>query len=238
MKNMNGRILYEGPSKIDQEPIVCIATGFLNTSRNKKTGDMIQTWIMRQDINPLLAFYGEESRSVCGDCTHRGTSCYVNWGKAPSNVWKCWKHGSGYPEAKPTDFAGRFLRLGSAGDPAAVPIDVWASLLPYIKGRTGYTHQWKNPEFYWFKYLVQASCDTFEEYQQARAAHWRTFTVLPIGEPDPVGTTHCPASEEAGRKTTCDACRLCDGGSAHVAITVHGRTAKKYNWPSLELVSS
>ena len=45
-----GVILYSGPSRIDNEPIVVIATF---DSDNEKTGKMIQTWIIRRDLSPL-----------------------------------------------------------------------------------------------------------------------------------------------------------------------------------------
>ena len=49
----NGVILYEGPSELDGSPIVVIATF---GSKNRKTGkgrkNLIQTWIMRQDVAP------------------------------------------------------------------------------------------------------------------------------------------------------------------------------------------
>ena len=57
-----GVVLYEGISSIDQKPIVAIAT--LKTS-NTKTGNLIQTWIMRQDINPMQAIKSNEDYSVC-----------------------------------------------------------------------------------------------------------------------------------------------------------------------------
>ena len=43
---------YEGPSMIDGSPIVAIAT---ISSRNGKTGSIVQTWIMPADIDPLTA---------------------------------------------------------------------------------------------------------------------------------------------------------------------------------------
>ena len=61
-------IIYQGPSLIDGKPIIAIAT--LN-SRNGKTGEMIQTWIMRSDIEPHKAIKTGEDSSVCGDCPHR-----------------------------------------------------------------------------------------------------------------------------------------------------------------------
>ena len=47
-----GFILYEGASMLDGAPIVVIAT--MKTS-NRKTGDMVQTWILRSDVNPVEA---------------------------------------------------------------------------------------------------------------------------------------------------------------------------------------
>ena len=43
-----GFIIYDGPSMLDGEPIVAIAT--MKTS-NRKTGEMVQVWILRSDVN-------------------------------------------------------------------------------------------------------------------------------------------------------------------------------------------
>ena len=51
----NGVILYEGPSLLDGEPIVAILTGLRSSSCNRKTGAMLQTWIMRADVSPAEA---------------------------------------------------------------------------------------------------------------------------------------------------------------------------------------
>jgi len=228
MTNPNGRILYEGPSCIDGVPIVVIATGFAESSANAKTGGMIQTWILRQDMPPHHAYRSPEGVTVCGDCPHRiNRTCYVRWYQAPLAVWNCWRSGAGYAPATPEDFAGRHLRLGSAGDPAAVPIDVWRPLLEQSAGHTGYTHQWRSPLAAAYRGIVQASCDSPLDLAEARTAGWRTFTVLPHGEADPDGTVHCAASAERGNKTNCATCGLCDGASADVAITAHGSRGKK-----------
>lgn len=239
MTNPNGRILYQGPSMLDGAPIVVIVTGFAERSGNAKTGAMLQTWILRQDIPPHHAFTLPEGASVCGDCPHRlNQTCYVAWWRAPLSVWNCWHHGAGYAPASPEDFDGALLRLGSAGDPAAVPPWVWASILPRTAGRTGYTHQWRDPRHAWFRGVVQASCDSLQDLQDARSAGWRTFTVLPLGEADPTGTVHCAASTERGHKTDCARCGLCDGASADVTIQAHGSRASHVNWqPIPETVS-
>jgi len=226
MTNPNGRVLYEGPSMLDGAPIVVIATGFAERSANDKTGGMLQTWILRQDIPPHHAFKSPEGASVCGDCPHRlNRTCYVLWYQAPLAVWNCWHHGAGYAPATPADFDGFDLRLGSAGDPAAVPSWIWEPILPRVRKRTGYTHQWRRAVGSWLRGVVQASCDSLQDLADARAAGWRTFTVLPLGAPDPTGTVHCAASTERGNKTNCATCGLCDGASADVAIWAHGSRA-------------
>ena len=81
---MRGFIFYRGKSPIDNAPIVGIAT---LTSANGKTGNMIQTWILREDMHPLEARRTGLDRAYCGDCPMHA-ECYIEWGKAPSQVWK------------------------------------------------------------------------------------------------------------------------------------------------------
>lgn len=228
MTNPNGRILYEGPSLIDGAPIVVIATGFAERSGNAKTGAMIQTWILRADIPPHHAYTTEAGASVCGDCPHRlNQTCYVRWYQAPLSVWNCWHHGAGYAPASPSDFDGVTLRLGSAGDPCAVPEHVWREPLRRCTSHTGYTHQWKRDIATWARGVLQASCDGFTDYLEATAHGWRTFLVTPAGTPDPAGAVHCAASTERGNKTNCARCTLCDGASANVVIHAHGARASR-----------
>ena len=57
---------------------------------------MIQTWILRSDVNPVEAVNNGDDYSICGDCPHRKNdkgerSCYVNVGQAPNAVFKSFK---------------------------------------------------------------------------------------------------------------------------------------------------
>ena len=238
--NPNGRVIYEGPSMLDGVPIVVIATGFEEDSANDKTGNMIQTWILRQDVPPHHAYQNGLGASVCGGCTHfLEKTCYVEWWRAPRAVWECWHHGAGYAKASPEDFDGRELRLGSAGDPAAVPQWIWEAILPHVTGRTGYTHQWRDPRFSWLKGIVMASADGLRDYFDSIDAGWTPFLVKPKGEPDPIGAVHCAASAEKGKKTSCSKCQLCDGATTPVVIEAHGKGASRYQWsPNQELVTA
>jgi hypothetical protein len=225
---MNGFVLYEGPSMLDGAPIVVVATGFADKSANAKTGGIIQTWILRQDVPPHRAFKSSEGGSVCGDCPHKlNQTCYVPWHQAPLAVWNCYRRGGYPPLPSPAVFSDRILRLGSAGDPAAVPFAIWGAILPWVASHTGYTHQWRNSVGAPLLGTCQASCDSAADLEDARAAGWRTFSVLPLGAIDPVGVVHCAASKERGAKTDCATCRLCDGASADVAIIAHGIHSKR-----------
>jgi len=226
MGKPNGYILWEGLSPLDGKPLVLIATGFASRSANGKTGDMIQTWVLRQDVHPVEAFKGIEGYSNCGNCLHKeeGT-CYVNWGQAPTAIWRAYRRGSYGLIPDWELFTGRMLRVGSAGDPAMVPIYIWQAALEHASGHTGYTHQWREAFAHGLKGIVQASCDGFEDYLEATAHGWKPFLVKTANDPAPKGAIHCPSSEEMGRKTDCASCALCDGGSVAVVINAHGRSA-------------
>ena len=66
---MPGAIIYSGPSRIDGAPIVAIAVW---DSSNRKTGSMLQTYILRSDIDPRDANKYGEDFSICGTCDLKG----------------------------------------------------------------------------------------------------------------------------------------------------------------------
>jgi len=227
--NPNGYILYEGPSPIDGAPIVCIVTGITDTTDNGKTGAMLQTWILRQDIAPNVGYRDGSNISVCGGCTHFvQKTCYVLWYQAPLSVWKCYKRGGYAPLPSYSVFTDRILRIGSAGDPFCVPEHVWRSALPEVAGHTGYTAQWRRPAAQGYREFLQASCHGMRDYLDATAHGWQPYLVVPKGEPLPAGVTLCPASEEAGHATTCSACLACDGTTGAYGIPAHGTRAASF----------
>lgn len=228
----SGAILYRGPSLIDGAPIVAVATF---RSANRKTADMVQTWILPDPTGGRVVDSIRDGRdaSVCGRCPHRpalGGNCYVEVGKAPNGIGKGVARGI-YPDASNDSDAlatvgtGRAVRLGAWGDPAAVPAHVWRAVVRDAKGWTGYTHQWRDA-FADLRDLCMASVDSVAERDEAQAAGWRTFRVHADAESiEPTaGEITCPASAEAGARVTCDRCRLCGGTSVRaksVRIRVH-----------------
>lgn len=248
-KKPNGYVIYRGPSMLDGKPIVVIATGFAEKSENVKTGAMIQTWILREDLNPVDAIHIGSDSSICGTCPHRGEviedasmefgfknvnrRCYVTVYQAPRSVWASYRRGI-YPEI-PLNylsngmFWNKTIRIGSYGDPAAVPVIYWKKILHKSKSNTGYTHMWRIAPLE-FRNFVMASVDTIDEHFEATALGYRTFRVRNEGEPLLNREIACPASFEMGHKTTCASCKGCGGlgSKARVSFAImdHGNRAR------------
>lgn len=226
---MTSSILYAGPSMIDGKPIVVIAT---DNSGNRKTGGMVQTWIMRADIEPHTALKTGDDSSVCGECPHRpanGGACYVTVFQAPLAVYRAFHRGS-YRPFESGQYAGRMVRIGSYGDPAAVPTSVWREFVRGAAGHTGYTHQWRTADADLATYCM-ASIDRPDELEAARAAGYRTFRVRLATDDKQRGEAVCPASAEAGHKVNCDKCGACSGTHGHrslsgITIIAHGAASK------------
>jgi hypothetical protein len=239
MANPTGYEVWRGASVIDGAPVVVIVT---LRSLNRKTGAMLQSWILRQDMDPVAAVRSGDDAAICGACIHRGDpaegrgrSCYVTVGQAPLSVFRAWRRGR-YPVATLADVVAWHpvpLRIGAYGDPGAVPAAVWSAAAGVP--RTGYTHQWRTrPDL---RSLCMASCDSVAEAAEAAAQGWRAFLVVPDdaamprfmpGEEGARRVVPCPAVTHG---TTCAACRICDGASTrkpHVAIAAHGACASNF----------
>lgn len=226
-KFSNGFVIYEGSSMFDGQPIVVIVTGSRTPSSNPKTGLMLQTWIVRSDIHPMEALKSGDDFSICYNCDYRpdkdgkNRACYV-FMPAVNNIWQEYKLGN-YGTV-PNYSLGLSARIGSYGDPTAVPIEVWENLIKEVPFVTGYSYQWKNPKFQGFKRFCQASCHNEVEYQQAIALGWKAYVVRPIGAPVPMGAVQCPAKPY---ETTCASCKMCNGNTVSISAEAHG-AGKKY----------
>lgn len=227
-----GAIIYRGPSLLTGAPIIGAITGLDGSSHNPKTGPMVQAWILRADRLPMDAVRDGSDTAICGTCALRGDGafgrrCYVTPWLAPTNVWKALPD---YLEPSwselPALLQGRAVRLGAYGDPAAVPVEVWQAVLRGASGWVGYTHAWRTCDRR-LQALVMASVDSEEDGREARLAQWRTFRVRRPDEPVLRSLEFiCPASDEAGHRTTCQRCQLCRGTSSparSVVILPHGK---------------
>jgi hypothetical protein len=228
-------IVYEGPSLIDGQPIVVLVQ---SNSTNRKTGDMVQTYILRADIDPITASRTGQDSSICGDCIHRGKpsdkatgqaidrTCYVTLAHGPLGKYKAYKRGA-YEHALGHDKIralglGRMVRLGTYGDPACVDPLIWESLISAAQGWTAYTHGKVNP----MPQQIMTSADSLSQAESAWNRGERTFRVIASLDSIVRGKEIlCPASDEGGKRTTCESCKLCGGASVRgksVAIVAHG----------------
>lgn len=240
----NGIEVYRGPSAIDGAPIVVIVTGLANRSTNRKTGGMVQSYILRADIEPTAAIRAGSDTAVCGTCPHRSKAsggagtCYVNVGQGPLAVFRAWQRGN-YPTMTLDEalhlMRGRAFRIGTYGDPGAVPDagGFWARLTLLAESRTGYTHRWRDTGAN-LRGLCMASVDSEEEAIEAQSLDWATFRVAKYGDRARLRTeAYCPASEESGKRVTCETCPLkCDGtlGGAWMfgrVIQAHGASKRR-----------
>jgi hypothetical protein len=255
-----GVVVYEGPSVLDGSPIVVIA---VLKSKNGKTGDMVQTFIIRADMSPLEASRTKLDDAICGHCPHRwsvGGACYVNLGQAPTSVYRAYKT---YLQAKAgtaTSYLdgttpegqellynmlqGRKVRLGTYGDPAAVPVRIIKRLADWSVGHTGYTHQIRHKNFNRaiLNYCM-VSADTVKSAESAWAQKARTFRIVTDITQIKPGEIEC-LSDSHG--TQCIDCMLCDGKNVraetgtdsttnqttkpkpNIAIVVHGSRAGRF----------
>lgn len=254
IKQPKSAIIYYGPSKIDGAPIAAIA---VYTGSNSKTGRVLQTYIIRRDMSPLHASRTGADYSICGACPHRGESdgrnvagrsCYVTLIHGPRAVYQRLTdpRGEGYvfADKRTNDHAefrralgrGRIVRLGTYGDPAAVPAYVWRDLIAESAAHTGYSHQLESTALdrrhrRAIGQLCMASADSAQSAARLQAKGYRTFRVS-INALRAKGEALCPASVEAGKKMQCAQCRACDGlrtaRKGNIVIRAHGAGAKNF----------
>jgi hypothetical protein len=231
---MPGALIYTGPSRIDGQPIIAVA---ITGSSNRKTGDLLQTYILRSDIDPRDANKYGEDFSICGTCDLKGEPtldpaaklatkrrCYVVLGQGPLVVYRAYKRGL-YPDAthgRAAVGSGRMVRIGTYGDGAAVPDVVWDELLSDAAGHTAYSHNGGDPQ----KYMVSA--DSLAKAEDAWRSKYRTFRIVKDRREIIKGQEiECPSD----RGVQCTDCGLCAGSATQaksIAIVVHGGGAKYF----------
>jgi hypothetical protein len=213
-----------------------VIVNFQFKTTNTKTGDLVQNYFIPEAwIQTDKSIDELDDKAVCFDCKHgQGdeATCYVR-DKFKSRGLKAKIRGlrdrglDSIPELDQSiedtlleqiELWGKGVRFGSYGEPILLGEDLVEKISKRTKFWTGYTHQWhKNP---WAKKYFMASVDYGIVDKSARAMGWRTFFV---NGSDGDHVT-CPASKEAGYKTTCDKCKLCMGTTSRaksVKINIH-----------------
>jgi len=239
-------VAYRGHSEIDGEPVIAVLSCIQKVSGTKKTGDVIQVSFLRADLDPNQAAVTGSDHSVCGDCRHRHVNngtCYVPRHKY--EAWTSYQHTQGIPAdltaaCEAIRLSNVPVRVGSVGDPSAVPLSVVQALVEAAREpRTGqchhlcYTHRWRevtDPSA-WAQ-IAMASVDSPEEQSAAQSLGFRTYRCKAAWEPLLPGEVVCPGSHEAGEIMTCAQCLLCSGAGPgarrgkNLVIDVHGSGGK------------
>lgn len=232
---MRGFELWRGPSRLDGAPVVALLS---HSTTNRKTGPMMQAWIMRADVDPRDAVTSGADASICGSCPFgpgrpEGTarSCYVRPSRGPAQVWHAWRSGH-YRIAPPSDYRaiarGQAIRIGAYGDPAAVPPGVWHGLLGTAATWTAYTRQWSAG--FALSDIAMASTRNNDESDRAAANGWRVYQATEPGAKRREGFAVCPFVSSGGLGSIgaiqCRACGLCNGTAAghrtHIQAPIHG----------------
>lgn len=230
-KDIKGYVIYESPDS----PVIAIA--ILN-SDNKKTGNMIQVYILDRSQHPVDAVQNGTDAVICGDCPLRaGNGCYVVVWQGPAMVWKQYQSNK-YPlfDRSNTEhvnaFRGRSIRWGAYGDPVYIPYETITFFNSLADNWTGYTHQWRTCDPVYAN-VFMASVEKRWEVVRASEEGWRTFHVNIEGFIKQYDEIVCPASKEGGNKTHCLSCNLCNGSRGpddprkNIIIQPHGRNKQK-----------
>jgi len=226
-KASNGRLIHQG--SINGENYSVIAT---KGTQNRKTGDMIQVWIILTDTHPSAGVAsGLDASTICRGCPFAaGNGCYVLTHQAPAAIWRKLQRG-GYSYLPPKDysqfFGGRAVRFGAYGNPTLLPFSIAKAIAKESRGWTGYFHNWQEmpvAEAKQWNSLFMASTETKNSLKLAQSLSLRTFHV---STEKPSGFVEC-LSETKGIE--CAQCLLCQGTSKKakpIWINPHGTHAKK-----------
>lgn len=220
--NLNSVVVWTGPSRIDGKPLVVIVTG-LQGSTNGKTGRMIQSYILRADQCPMVAKKTGADVSICGGCPHRNGTCYVRVYHAPRGLYAAFAAGN-IPTVSLAELSeltrGESVRLGSYGDPAAAPLEIWEAYTRFAAAWTGYTHQYGRRDLQDVLKFCQVSADSVGQAEEAHRCGRGSFRVRPVGESKLPFELDCPAPTHG---VTCLECRACSGATGRqVSIEAHG----------------
>jgi hypothetical protein len=249
----NGYTLWEGPSAEDGAPLACVATGFVHASDNPKTGPMLQVCLFRSDVPPHVAVTTGQDQSVCNGCElrqftvknlaedkglrpgHKPPMCYVTTSNGLRAKYDAYTRGK-YPRVRGNQIRrlvrGRKVRLGEYGNFSNADVGLVRDIAEACDGWTLYEHNWRAAHAQPLRPYAMASVSSLAGKAEANKLGWRTYRVKRPWEPVLDDEVVCPASEEAGYKTTCDRCLLCQGTSKkakNIVVNDHGPTSQGLN---------
>jgi hypothetical protein len=216
---------------LNGEPVIIKITGIKGGSVNSKTGEMIQSTLMpvawyeaAKEGKDALKDAMKHDEAVCSGCIHsqgKDGTCYVRKGQSLWGLLSSLRANVKADQLVPFGHLPKFahlfkdkaFRFGTYGDPVLLGEANVKAITQASVNWTGYTHQWREPQYQWAKEYFMASVETNEQAQLAHSMGWRTFRVRKATDPVAKSEVTCPASKEAGYKTTCIKCGLCKGAS-------------------------
>lgn len=199
----------------------------LNGSSNRKTGDMVQTYLLdKSRLTSEKSVFGAK----CQACP-MVRECYVSRDKLSvrrSLVLTLEGERRTYEKRELVDvlplLQGRLIRLGTYGDPSAIPLSDLALICSAAKGHTGYTHFWREVDEGYSAYLM-ASCETLADELLSNALGYRAFRVLLDAHNVHETSDKSVQCLNASVGLTCAECLLCSGsqgkGSSNIYIHQH-----------------
>lgn len=197
-------------------------------SGNIKTGNVIQQYITPANWEGIEAVDVIKSEAVCKDCPLIGGECYVKNKMSKMGLLstsRTTNHIEAHELNQLKKFTGKFIRFGAFGEPVLAGVLATSGIALVARNWTGYTHQWMDTAYNWASKYFMASVHTVAEKVKANAMGFRTFRVGQSVDEMQADEVLCPASTEAGKRTTCDLCGLCKGASSkakNVFIVQHG----------------
>ena len=217
-------------------------------SKNVKTGNIAQAWILPANVPNMWDVMRKGSNNtaadaICGCCPHRrdrNGACYV-MPQGVEAVHRSYRAGK-YPDLSKGGLhravpflAGRVLRMGAYGDPAAIDAKIWQALKAVTSGHTGYTHQMDHPNIKGTEQaseiakLCMISCETVKQAEKWQSRGCKTFRIMPAGVDNTMASEiPCPADPEKG--LTCLTCNnRCDTRNKSVTVPVHGTLSHEFN---------
>ena len=208
-------------------PSFYLAFTALNGSNNRKTGDMVQTYLIDKE---RLISEPKTFGAKCEACP-MVNKCYVSRDKL--SVRKALVK---LTQGEATSYAfatldevlpllqGRLIRLGTYGDPSAIPLRDLARICESAKGHTGYTHFWREVDADYSAYLM-SSCESLSDELLSNALGYRAFRVLLDDQETHETTQKSVQCLNASVGLTCAECLLCSGtkgkGSSNIYIHEH-----------------
>jgi hypothetical protein len=101
-------------------------------------------------------------------------------------------------------------RLGAYGEAVTLRKNIVEELVRLGKKHTAYTHQWKKGNY---QDYFMASVHNETQRLASKTLGYRAFLSINKGE-KVENSANCPASKEAGKKSTCVLCGLCNGNKS------------------------